>query len=361
MMRTGKLDFSMGLMGGLVVYLSLNTLNTLISMVRPNRFTGAFRHATRDSHDSHFSSSFAAVQKKMYSVHEDSTGGDSVQPEKFDDLRAHYDDDSVAKEMASRVRVLVWVMTSPQNLDKKAIHVQNTWGKRANTLLFMSSQWNSSFPTIGLNVSEGRQNLPAKTFRAFRYIYENHFDDADWFMKADDDTYVIMENLRYMLSAYDTEDPIYFGQIFKPYIKQGYASGGAGYVISKEALRRFATKGMRIPRYFKQRILAFEDVEMGNCLMKLGVQLVPSLDRLGRTRFHCFWPQVHIMGELYPKWYLKFDANGAKRGIANISEYPITFHYMLPPWMYATDYFVYHLRPVGIAYRLRSLNNGRVK
>ena len=33
---------------------------------------------------------------------------------------------------------------------------------------------------------------------------------------------------------------MYFGCKFKPYVKQGYMSGGAGYALSKEALKRFA-------------------------------------------------------------------------------------------------------------------------
>ncbi|QQP41194.1 Uncharacterized protein FKW44_015482 [Caligus rogercresseyi] len=57
-------------------------------------------------------------------------------------------------------------------------------------------------------------------------------------MKADDDTYVIVENLRYLLQNYSSSDPLHFGCRFKPFTKSGYMSGGAGYVLSREALDR---------------------------------------------------------------------------------------------------------------------------
>ena len=63
-------------------------------------------------------------------------------------------------------------------------------------------------------------------------------DEADWFLKADDDTYTIVENLRFLLEDKNSSAPVYFGHKFKPYVDQGYFSGGAGYVLSKEALVR---------------------------------------------------------------------------------------------------------------------------
>jgi glycoprotein-N-acetylgalactosamine 3-beta-galactosyltransferase len=98
--------------------------------------------------------------------------------------------------------------------------VKKTWAKRCNTLIFISSTTNISFPTIGLDVPEGREHLTGKTMQGFRYVYEHYKDDADWVMKADDDTYVILENLRYFLRDYKSSDPVYFGHHFKKRVTQ---------------------------------------------------------------------------------------------------------------------------------------------
>jgi hypothetical protein len=97
-------------------------------------------------------------------------------------------DTKLADQLFNEVRVLCWVMTGPENHQTKAIHIKNTWGKRCNKLLFMSSQSDSDLPAIALPVEEGRNNLWDKTKSAFQYIYRNHLDDAEWILKADDDS-----------------------------------------------------------------------------------------------------------------------------------------------------------------------------
>lgn len=78
-------------------------------------------------------------------------------------------------------------------------------------------------------------------------------------------SYVILENLRYFLYPFSPEFPIYFGSKFRypEYVKQGYFSGGAGYVLSREALKRFVEQALQGS---KNCTTAFdtEDLEMGN-------------------------------------------------------------------------------------------------
>ena len=64
------------------------------------------------------------------------------------------------------------------------------------------------------------------------------------FNQADDDTYLIVENLRHMLQSYDPNEAIWFGCKYHPYVERGYMSGGAGYVLSKEAMNRFVETGI---------------------------------------------------------------------------------------------------------------------
>lgn len=93
-----------------------------------------------------------------------------------------------------------------------------------NSCLFFC---NYCYHLLEVDTEEGRDHLTAKTMHAFKYVYYNHYNDADWFMKADDDTFAIMENLRYFLSDKNPMDLVYYGHHFKEIVKpQGYFSGG---------------------------------------------------------------------------------------------------------------------------------------
>lgn len=94
----------------------------------------------------------------------------------------------LADKLYKDVRVLCWVNTWPKNHKTRAKAVKETWAKRCNKVLFISTQEDPELGTVALPLKDGRQYLWSKIRGAFTYIYKNYFDDYDWFVRADDDT-----------------------------------------------------------------------------------------------------------------------------------------------------------------------------
>ncbi|KAL5020598.1 hypothetical protein ScPMuIL_002323, partial [Solemya velum] len=233
------------------------------------------------------------------------------EPSGMDDLVADVNlkpDITTAKDPKT-VRILCWIMTHPKNRESRLVHVKATWSRRCDKVLYFSSEADKDFPIIKVDVpSEARSHLTLKSRQAWKYIFDNHYDDAEWFYRCDDDSYAIMDNMRYFLSVYDPNKPYYFGHMFKTL--GGYSSGGSGYVISKESLKRFGEEGFNSSKCRKDG--AASDQAIGACLKILGVSIGDSRDKEGRSRFHCFTPETHILG-MYPAWYLNYDNYGAQK------------------------------------------------
>jgi len=67
-------------------------------------------------------------------------------------------------------------------------------------------------------------------------------------------------------------------------------SGGAGYVLSREALHRFVERAIDDKSNCRQDGGGAEDVEIGKCLAAVGVEAGDSRDRQGRHRM--LWNSV---------------------------------------------------------------------
>ena len=88
-----------------------------------------------------------------------------------------------------------------------------------------------------------------------------------------------------------------------------FFSGGAGYVLSKEALRRLAEKG-HDPELCRQDD-GPEDRNIGRCMENLGVQTRNSTDAEGNSRFHCMNPDTRLYGG-YFDWFFRYDTDRGK-------------------------------------------------
>ncbi|XP_047476449.1 glycoprotein-N-acetylgalactosamine 3-beta-galactosyltransferase 1-like [Penaeus chinensis] len=302
-----------------------------------------------------------------------------------------------ARALYAEVRVLCWVPVAPADHNKTAVHVRATWGRRCNKLLFISTKdvtrWDIGFPAnwiskrcscgvpnapmmpafatviekiqfggwlisklafldtdpsraraVNVGSEEGFKALWNKTRSALQYLYLHFLSDYEWFLKADDNTYVVLENLRYMLRAYDTNDPVYFGHHYRS--KGGYNSGGAGYVLGRETLRRFVEKALHNEAICGSRRFG-EDFQLGRCLRGVGVAIVDTRDHRQEGRFFQQHvreilrnPDIHSHIVYYP---VKKDG----KPDSCCSDTVISFHQMSVADLYMLDYLIYKVRVFG--------------
>lgn len=101
----------------------------------------------------------------------------------------HSDQNStVAEVMYHKIKILCWVMTSKNEHKSKAIHIQQTWGKRCNKLVFVSTIEDIDINAIAIPTIKGSNALWRRTMESLKYIYKHYIESADWFLKVDDDT-----------------------------------------------------------------------------------------------------------------------------------------------------------------------------
>ena len=100
---------------------------------------------------------------------------------------------------SKKTRILCWIRTSPTNLHVRAKSVNDTWGKRCDILLFMSTKADPNFPSVVLDVEEGFEKLWYKTRASLDYIYQHYLNDADWLIACVQLPPPLMKNRRIFL------------------------------------------------------------------------------------------------------------------------------------------------------------------
>ncbi|EDQ90034.1 uncharacterized protein MONBRDRAFT_36900 [Monosiga brevicollis MX1] len=128
-----------------------------------------------------------------------------------------------------------------------------------------------------------RVNLALKVLHMWEYLARMRtarFAQCDYFMKADDDTYVNLPRLQQELALLNASVPSYFGvkrysavvkntppanSLWPPKNSLNFGHGGAGYLLSRAALAQLGPDALAACRH-SPPLLSLEDARLAACL-----------------------------------------------------------------------------------------------
>jgi hypothetical protein len=242
-------------------------------------------------------------------------------------------------------------------MDYRVQGVSETWGWRCDGFLPVSTvtiddpairgYGSVDVPHYG---PEAYDNMWQKTRSILAYMYDNYFDDYEYFYLAGDDTHLIVENLRrYLYTVEQTHDvatePLYMGMPYTYRIL--YNSGGAGYVLNRVALKRLVLGAF--PTCRRKSQVSAEDRLVGKCLQSRHIYPLHTVDAQGRQRFLGLHPNAigrnKGMKGVHAEWGRKY---GWRTGADLVSESSITFHmFRAQEHMKRHHAIIYNSCPVG--------------
>ncbi|KAK3596041.1 hypothetical protein CHS0354_032566 [Potamilus streckersoni] len=259
-------------------------------------------------------------------------------------------DENIAIDLYNSVRVICIILSMEKNLDTKTSAVNTTWANRCNKHYFIMTTELRTPDIINSEYPDNRSYLMHKVRSAFAFVHDKHMEDIDWVFKADDDTYAIIENLRFLLSHYDANKPGYLGFKFDKFVASGFMSGGAGYVISRQSLKQLVQSGIRenkCPFLTHEEFTRLgEDRAIAECLEKVNVPRLISRDVFGRDTFHPYQIELHYLGGL-PNTLFTWCKEPAVEGRNCCSQFTISFHYTNPKSMLLMDHLLYKTSVYG--------------
>jgi glycoprotein-N-acetylgalactosamine 3-beta-galactosyltransferase len=187
------------------------------------------------------------------------------------------------------------------------------WAKECDKFIFVA-RLNSSDSTVSREIYdqnlipilepadyiiENYRSLTNKVFSSLKYISEK-YPNFDWYLKADDDTFIFVDNLKKFVENKNSSDAVTYGYDVKHLSDNfTYHSGGASYLLSNEALKLIGDSLRKNYTYCSNT--GIEDVDVAKCLNKLGVKQNKSIDEDNRERFHPYDVKIHMKG-LFGSW-----------------------------------------------------------
>lgn len=200
----------------------------------------------------------------------------------------------------------------------------------------------------------------ARLRETFKYVYSNHIEEFDWILKTNDDSFIVLENLRHMLYQYETDWPIIIGQKFLKEVLQtnifhhfnflnnrsqkDYMIGD--YALSKRGFTRLVEDAFTNSEICELKS-ADDDKEVSKCLEHINVIKVDGVDSEGRGRFFYNNPESALFPEKfdeYDRWYW----SKLQQGIDHCcSDRLIALQNFRDIHLYYLEYFIYKVHAFG--------------
>ncbi|CEF68393.1 Glycoprotein-N-acetylgalactosamine 3-beta-galactosyltransferase 1 [Strongyloides ratti] len=181
-------------------------------------------------------------------------------------------------------------------------------------------------------------------------LYNEYITDTHWFLFVDDTSYVVMENLRYLLYPYNPNEILGVGFDIQSsaYIKStGTLLSHGSYLLSNGALEKFVTKIIPNIKECSSKEGNDDDFEISKCLSQIRMRHINSKDDHGYDKI--------IKSSLVPNSErCEFVDSEAFQALGRTlsskptyAEYPISFHNIRLDAQYAMEYFLYHASIIG--------------
>jgi hypothetical protein len=216
------------------------------------------------------------------------------------------------------------VLTSDRFLETRLASLRSTWLRGVRHVVFYSESVIASLPTVRVEPPAREELVGGGAWKNFPALLDLHrrFPDKKWVFFHDDDTYVFVSNLLRVLGKYNHNRDYYVGLYWTPRVDMewrevqiAYASGGAGYALSRALLARLAPI---MPTCHANYTKWAGDVRVGKCIHDLKVRITPAVGFHHEGHDKYVWDSS---GGGFPYGHL---SNHASASITS----PVTFHHL---------------------------------
>jgi glycoprotein-N-acetylgalactosamine 3-beta-galactosyltransferase len=249
-----------------------------------------------------------------------------------------------------RPRLGCFVMISEKDMTNGRVSGSyEGWGRKCDGIVYLSNSTHipdhgehqhDHIVDLGLGLGDVSGKLGRKAWLRWQYAIQTYVNRFDYVMKADIDTYMLMDHLYEYLSTFNHTDPLYIGRVFKVGgrdLRHVFVAG-ASVTLSASALSIMNTSMIEHehdPNHacsLKSWLSTghSDDVALARCLKVNGILPVDTRDDRGRERFMVF--NVDRMEN--PKvnrgprwWYHDYSLPPALFGRECCSAQAIAFHF----------------------------------